>query len=237
MTLTSLTLTGGLLMGLASSIHCLGMCGGIVSSLHFATAPAEGTAARLGNLALLQLGKLASYAAMGAAVAAFGGALLGGFDHPTLYLLLRTGAALALGWIGLTLTGLAPALGLLDRLFLRIATGLERLRRALPLGGVLAPLVAGLGWGFVPCGMVYGTLVFAMAAGKASAGAAVMAGFGLGTVPALTATALGVGSLKKLGSNTKLQVVAGLAIIAIAAMSVLVPVSTIAALCGEPVAG
>lgn len=234
MSLTSLTFTGGLALGLASSLHCLGMCGGIASALFLAGAPDGGNGARLRTFGLIQLGKGLSYAAMGALVAAFGAVLLTRFDSPTLYLLLRSGAALSLGWIGLTLTGFAPPLGLLDRLFLAISRGFERLRRALPLGGVLAPLVAGMGWGFVPCGMVYGTLVFAMAAGKASAGAAVMAGFALGTVPALTATVLGIGSLRRLGENQRLQVFAGLVLIALAAASVLIPLSTIAALCGEP---
>ena len=163
MSLTSLTFTGGLALGLASSLHCLGMCGGIASALFLAGAPDGGNVARLRTFGLIQLGKGLSYAAMGALVAAFGAVLLTRFDSPTLYLLLRSGAALSLGWIGLTLTGFAPPLGLLDRLFHAISQGFERLRRALPLGGVLAPLVAGMGWGFVPCGMVYGTLVFAMA--------------------------------------------------------------------------
>ncbi len=37
----SLTLLGGLLLGLASSLHCAGMCGAIASSLMFAFAPGE----------------------------------------------------------------------------------------------------------------------------------------------------------------------------------------------------
>ena len=37
----SLTFLGGLLMGLASSLHCAGMCGAIASSLMFAFSPAR----------------------------------------------------------------------------------------------------------------------------------------------------------------------------------------------------
>ena len=46
MTPISLTFAGGLLMGLASSLHCAGMCGAIASSLLMAFDPGAGPAAR-----------------------------------------------------------------------------------------------------------------------------------------------------------------------------------------------
>jgi hypothetical protein len=44
-------------------------------------------------------------------------------------------------------------------------------------GGTAGPLVAGLFWGFLPCGMVFGALFYAMATGSALGGAMLMAGF------------------------------------------------------------
>ena len=42
MNASDLTFLGGLLLGLASSLHCAGMCGGIASSLIISLAPSDG---------------------------------------------------------------------------------------------------------------------------------------------------------------------------------------------------
>jgi sulfite exporter TauE/SafE len=41
----SLTVLGGLMLGIASSLHCAGMCGAIASSLMFAFSPDAAAAA------------------------------------------------------------------------------------------------------------------------------------------------------------------------------------------------
>ncbi len=46
--------------------------------------------------------------------------------------------------------------------------------------------------GLLPCGLVYATLGIAVASGDALTGAAAMAAFGLGTLPALATFGLGV---------------------------------------------
>ena len=46
-------------------------------------------------------------------------------------------------------------------------------------------------WGWLPCGLVYSTLTWALASGTAISGAVIMAGFGLGTLPALLAVRAG----------------------------------------------
>src|SRR5258706_11357685 len=58
-------------------------------------------------------------------------------------------------------------------------------RRALPIDSDARALAAGALWGWVPCGLVYGMLPFALASGSALDGAAVLGMFGLGTLPAL----------------------------------------------------
>jgi uncharacterized protein len=46
-------------------------------------------------------------------------------------------------------------------------------------------LLMGVLWGWMPCGLVYSTLVLAMSAGSVWAGMSVMLAFGLGTLPNL----------------------------------------------------
>lgn len=45
--------------------------------------------------------------------------------------------------------------------------------------------MAGMIWGYLPCGLVYSALLMALASGSAASGAGVMLAFGLGTLPNL----------------------------------------------------
>ncbi len=227
----SLTFLGGLLLGAASSLHCAGMCGSIASSLMFALAPDTGTGARIRTLLLAQGGKALAYVAAGGVLGLFGSVLYGAFDQAALHQGLRVVAALCLAWIGFSLTGLAPPLSALDGLLAPlsrwITTGRFRLAQAGPAG----PVLVGMAWGLMPCGMVYGALFYAMLSGDGMGGALVMSGFALGTLPAVTATALGILTLRRLGARPGTRIAIGLALVALATASVVVPTSGWAALC------
>ena len=71
-----------------------------------------------------------------------------------------------------------------------------------------------------------------MLAGSALGGASVMFGFGLGALPAVSAVALGMAGFRNLGRSHKARISLGLAIVALAAVSVALPAGAIAALCG-----
>jgi hypothetical protein len=58
-------------------------------------------------------------------------------------------------------------------------------RHLLPADTLPRALGLGLLWGWLPCGLVYGILATALLSGNALDGAAIMAAFGLGTVPNL----------------------------------------------------
>ncbi len=231
MTPTSITLVGGLLMGLASSLHCAGMCGGIATSLMFTFDSDGGQAARVRALFAAQLGRIAMYVAGGAFLGAVGATFYGAFDHAGAYLVLRSVAAVALGWIGFSMTGFAPSLAGVDRLTAPIA-GLVRLASgATDAHGGVGAFMSGLLWGLLPCGMVYGALFYAMLAGSAAGGASVMIGFGLGTAPAVTAVALGMSWFRQIAKIAKLQLAVGLAIMALAVASIAIPAAASGALC------
>lgn len=176
-----------LLAGLAGSGHCLGMCGGISAAL---AGGGRGPAWR--NALLLSGGRLASYALAGA-VAGAGGALLGrGLDLLQLGQTLRVGFGLLLLAVGLTLAlrwrGLLRIEALGARLWTRLTPALRGL---LPPRGPLQALAAGALWGWLPCGLVYSMLALALASADPAGGAWLMAGFGLGTLPAV----VGAGSV------------------------------------------
>jgi len=176
--------------------HCIGMCGPFVmaqvsAGLEKIPADSMGEMHRLtgGLLVPYHLGRMTTYVALGAAAAAVSGNLAFIWDLRILAFVLLAFAALfftvqGLKGLGVSLPqflsnnkGASTAPGLLNRLakpFFQNPTG----HRGYLLGVVL---------GFLPCGLVYGALAAAGAAGDALAGAMVMGAFALGTVPALMA--------------------------------------------------
>jgi sulfite exporter TauE/SafE len=226
-----LTFVGGLLLGLASSLHCAGMCGGIASSLMFAFDRGQGGTSRVRILMTMQVARIMAYVAAGMFLGTLGSEFYGAFDHVDTYGSLRWAAAVALGWIGLSMTGLAPSLAFVDRLASPVGRLLARPASLPPEAGILAQLGSGLAWGFLPCGMVYGALFYAILTGSGAGGGLVMAGFGLGTVPSVVVTALGISSLKSLSRRPQIRVAAGVAIMLVAVLSALIPAESWEALC------
>ncbi len=226
----SLTFLGGLLMGLASSLHCAGMCGAIASSLMFAFSPGEAPAERARALLAAHAGRALTYVAGGMVLGGLGSSFYAAFDHTTAYLVMRWAAAVALGWIGLSVAGFAPSLAVVDRFAAPIGESL-RFSPAPAFAGGRGAFASGLVWGFLPCGMVYGALFYAMLSGSVAGGGAVMAGFGLGTLPSVTAVALGISSLRRLARARTARVWVGLAIMGLAAASVAVPALASAGFC------
>jgi hypothetical protein len=225
----SLTLLGGLLLGLASSLHCAGMCGAIASSLMFAFAPGQSDGERLRALAAAHAGRVSMYVVGGAVLGAVGSTLYGAFDHAGAFLVMRWAAAVALGWIGLSVAGFAPSLAIVDRVTAPIA-GRLRFGSAQGLGQASA-FASGLIWGLLPCGMVYGALFYAMLTGDAWRGAAVMMGFGLGTLPSVTAIALGLSRFRRFAQAPNARIAVGLGIMAVAAASIAVPAMAVGGFC------
>lgn len=177
-------LTAAFLLGLFSSAHCVGMCGGIMGALSMAV-PAHAKARRWFILLSYNIGRVFSYALMGAIVGLFARQIT------------ESGGAVWLRWLA---GALLIAMGLYVANWWRGLTYLETGGRYLwayiqPLGKALMPVdtvpkAIALGgiWGWLPCGLVYSALAYAMAQGHAFGGGLVMLAFGLGTLPAVLAT-------------------------------------------------
>ena len=175
-------LPGGLLLaGLAGSVmHCAPMCGPFVlAQVGARMQKAPCASCRLGGaLPGYHTGRILTYSLLGA--------LAGGIGLvPGLGWLAGLGlAAAAVLFFGQALRQLAPGLGRHIPGLDAAPTGMVRLIGKLrPVSGL--PLGAALG--FLPCGLLYGALLAASAAGGPAQGALAMLLFGLGTVPALLA--------------------------------------------------
>lgn len=205
-----LTFPAGVVMGLASSLHCAGMCGGIATALMFAL---DGSGPRRAQPILIaQAGRIAAYVAAGLVVGAFGTAFAGVLDREIAYRVMQWAAAASLVWIGLSVAGLLPAMAALDRLALPIGARLAGagLMTGGPLGRVGTPFGAGMLWGLMPCGMVYGALFTAMLTGTPGGGGLLMLGFGIGTLPAVVGTAFGLSALRAQAQRETMRRAVGL---------------------------
>lgn len=200
----------GLALGLASTLHCAGMCGAISCSLLLAQ---EGGGVRSARVAfgLTHLGRITAYATAGAVVGTAGAPAIAWLDRDAAFVLLQWAGAASLIWIGLSTAGVLPSLTLLDRGFAAISGGVARAGVASPRRE-LVPLISGMAWGMMPCAMVYAALFTAMLTGSATSGATGMIAFGIGTLPGLIAASFGVRRLAGIAKGGAGRVTAGLAI-------------------------
>jgi sulfite exporter TauE/SafE len=181
---------GAFLFGLAGSLHCLGMCGGVAG---LAILLNDARPAQWRWLFAWQSGRMLSYALCGA-VAGSVGLLIQRVPLFTLaqgILVGLTSAALVLS--GGQLMGLRSPLQALEQ---RGALGLLRvlplLRPWMPPRTPWRAWVMGGFWGLVPCGFLYTMLAAAAALGTPTQGALMMASFSVGTMPLLFMTASGI---------------------------------------------
>ena len=174
----------GVLAGLASSGHCVLMCGPLALAHARVWAGAPGQRGRA--IVLQQLGRIGIYAILG---------VLAGLTGHTL---VAAGAGRWLAWAAAAALIIAAVAAALPRrpggLALSIGAVIARLSRRsaewVARHSVTGPLVAGLLNGLLPCGLVYAALAVSLGLGAPLEGAAFMTAFGVATTPVLAAIAL-----------------------------------------------
>ena len=192
-------------MGLFGSPHCLGMCGGIVTAFGLSMQHVSDSK-KNGLILTYHVGRLISYSLLGLIASLVGVAIFQSImsnSAPRIVL----GAVLVL--IGLAMLGL-PLFNQLEKVGMRFWQSLAPLRKKVfPIDTFGKALFAGLLWGFLPCGLVYGALMMAIAGNNIATGAALMFVFGLGTMPMLIATQKTVGMLQSSIKNFRLRQING----------------------------
>nr|WP_219857483.1 sulfite exporter TauE/SafE family protein [Pseudomonas monteilii] len=179
-------LGSALVLGLLGGGHCLGMCGGLMGALTLAIPP-EQRGRRLRLLLAYNLGRITSYACAGLLLGLAGWAVA---SSPAA-LALRVLAALLLIAMGLYLAGWWSGLTRIEALGRGLWRHIQPVAsRLLPVSSLPRALLLGALWGWLPCGLVYSTLLWAASQGNAGYSAALMLAFGVGTWPVLLATGL-----------------------------------------------
>lgn len=225
-------ISAALLTGLLGSAHCLGMCAGI-SGL-FAVNAEIGTLRRQLPMAIAyNAGRVLTYALLGAIVATFGGILVDA--KPTLArpVLLITGTVIIL--IGLQVAFNWRLLNPLERMGAVLWQKLAPVaKHFVPVTSVPRAMGLGLLWGWLPCGLVYSVLLIAATSAAPLAGATTMVAFGIGTMPAMVLTGVGAAQLSAFMRRRAARLGLGLVIVALGALTIMMPVSRWLATSGHP---
>ncbi|MDF1825289.1 MAG: sulfite exporter TauE/SafE family protein [Verrucomicrobiales bacterium] len=186
----TLTLGGLFVAGLATSLHCAGMCGLLTCGLGIA-----GRGPALASVGIYHACRLIGYAIAGAAFGFIGNQL--GFN--------------------ISLSGVPWIPVLLIAFLIAIFFGLDKKLGAVPgLGKVVMQIkiktlkfpvnsraaIIGLATPLLPCGPLYAILALALASGSAIRGMEIMLAFGFGALPAIWAVQIGSAWVnRKLGAR------------------------------------
>ncbi|MDR1362629.1 MAG: sulfite exporter TauE/SafE family protein [Spirochaetaceae bacterium] len=178
--------------GLATSLHCAAMCGGINLSQCINTAPFEkkGAGKTLAPALLYNGGRIISYTITGAIVGAVGTVInvSGRFTG-----LVQLAAGVFMVIMGINMLGFFPALRRftprLPDIFAKKINKEKAVNKK--------PLLAGILNGLMPCGPLQAMQLYALSTGSPVSGALSMFVFSIGTTPLMA----GVGALSSLLSN------------------------------------
>ncbi|MEG4392487.1 urease accessory protein UreH domain-containing protein [Microcoleus sp. BROC3] len=183
---------------LGSFGHCAGMCGPLTVAFSISNSRNDKLAAFRFHL-LLNLGRIAAYALVGAAIGGLGSVLIAGGLLAGTGSELRRAIALLTGtmliWFGVV--QIKP--NLLPRLPLLHPMSHDRVGQAMSKLSAQknwwVPIALGLLWGLIPCGFLYAAQIKAAETGNPVLGAATMLAFGLGTLPTMLGLSFFAGRL------------------------------------------
>jgi uncharacterized protein len=188
---------------LGSFGHCLGMCSPLTVAFSLSSEKDDRSAQFRFNL-LLNIGRILSYALVGAAIGSLGSVLIAGGQLAGIDSGLRRGLAIATGllliWFGISNINpawlphvpiLHPIQGKLHDRFNSLMSQLARSQKW------WTPALLGMIWGLIPCGFLYAAQIKAAETGNALQGALTMLAFGAGTVPMMMSTGLFAGALSR----------------------------------------
>lgn len=168
--------------------------------------PPEQRGRRLRLLLAYNLGRILSYACAGLLLGTAGWAVA---SSPAA-LALRVVAALLLIAMGLYLAGWWSGLTRIEALGRGLWRHIQPVAsRLLPVSSLPRALLLGSLWGWLPCGTVYSTLLWAASQGNAGYSAALMLAFGVGTWPVLLATGLAAERVNILLKRRSVRVAGG----------------------------
>lgn len=212
-------------LGLISTLHCVGMCGGILSAMMFSAPCKNQKKQRLINRSLsYNIGRITSYSLAGLICGLLGSKIIELTRTINAHLILQSIAALVLIALALNILGIFPFKKYLESIGIKIWKIIQPLgQRIYPIDSHWRAYLFGMVWGWLPCGLVYSALILSLSTATALDGMLTMCIFGLGTLPGMLAVGFFSDAINKIKDNKNLRRVTAFLMLLIA-MSL--PVST-----------
>jgi sulfite exporter TauE/SafE len=211
-------------MGLVSSLHCIGMCGSIIGTLTLSLSPEirHKKALLLPFVFNYNAGRITSYALAGAIAGLIQSMAIGQISGINGHRLLQLLSALIMASAGLYIAGWFPRFAYIEKIGVHLWRKLEPFgRKLIPVKTYTHAYLFGMVWGWLPCGLVYAALALAATASTVSQSALTMLAFGLGTLPAVMGIGIMTGLLTRLSRLQRFKQAVGLFMIIIALFAAL----------------
>jgi sulfite exporter TauE/SafE len=212
------------IMGLVSSLHCIGMCGSIIGTLTLSLSPEirHKKSLLLPFVFNYNVGRIVSYTIAGALAGIIQSIATMQMGEIHGHRLLQILSATIMAGSGLYIAGWFPRFAYIEK------AGMHFWRKIEPFGRKLIPVktrtqayLFGMVWGWLPCGLVYTALALSATAGDVGKSALTMLSFGLGTLPAVMGVGIMTGILTRLSRMQRFKQAIGLFMIVLALLAAL----------------
>lgn len=209
------------LVGFLGGVHCVGMCGGIMSALTLGIQPVNTVPSNSQNISKLypylvsyNFARILSYTIAGLIFGGLGTWISDLILFNQAQMILKVIAGLFLIALGLYLANWWRGLSYVEQLGSHVWKFIEpTAKRFIPIKNLRQAFGAGFVWGWLPCGLVYSVLIWSLSSGSALEGGLLMLSFGLGTLPILLAVGLFAVSVKRFMQMQSVRVIAGALIV------------------------
>jgi len=212
------------MMGLVSSLHCIGMCGSIIGTLTLSLSP---EIRNKKNLLLpfvfnYNFGRITSYTIAGALAGVIQSIASMQMGELHGHRLLQILSAIIMASAGLYIAGWFPRFAYIEKVGTHFWKAIEPFgRKLIPVKNRTQAYLFGMVWGWLPCGLVYAALALAATAGDVEKSALTMLSFGLGTLPAVMGVGIMTGILTRLSRMQRFKQAIGLFMIVLALLAAL----------------
>ncbi len=210
------------LMGLFSTLHCLGMCGSIIGTLTLSLKKEirEDKKLLIPFVASYNTGRIISYMLAGLVAGLAESVLTAPFGSGHGHRFLQIVAALVMLGAGLHIAGWFPRFAYIEKIGGLFWKRIEPYgRRLIPVETLPRAFVFGMIWGWLPCGLVYTALTLAATTGDMLRSGLTMLAFGLGTMPAVMSVGIMTSWMVWLSKATAFRQIAGITLLILAVLS------------------
>ncbi len=214
-------------VGLLSTIHCIGMCGGLVGAMTMSLAPE--IREKPSTLAIYTFaynsGRIMSYTLAGF-FAGFLGQVFKDLLMPENGIgFLRLIASLMIIAMGFYIAGWFPQFSRIEKIGTPLWKYLQPIgHKLLPVKRPWQAFLFGTVWGWLPCGLVYYMLLMSPASDGAMSSALFMLSFGLGTLLPLMSIGFLTGRLTQFRNSHKIRYISGILLIIMGIISLVLAI-------------